>query len=542
MDRHFGKILVFLVVLLAYSCGQVGFITGGEDDEYAPKPILEDVRPPTASINVKPKEIIIPFDEFIQLNSPAKNISVVPADVTLEATVKGKSLSLKPIKGDWVDNTTYAIYLNRAVKDLNEGNDSLMIYVFATGNYIDSLTTAVRVVDAYTNKPKKSITVGLYEQELIDDTSKVSPRYVVMTDDAGLAQFSYLQKGPFYAYAFNDKNQNTQLNEGETRGKLTTIIYADTSTEVIPEIRLMEPRASKFEVKTNNFIAPATWCLGFSKAVPEDTRIIFTNPQPEHLLWNDKKDSLTIFYAMKSRSGKVELVIENIDSRDTISKNYFFKDAVKFNYTTNLEKGSLLIGDTLKIQLIEAINFIDSSQIEVMGKRLGDSVYVSINPIYSKNRGDELTLYHSRVFDSIRVTLPAKAIGGANFSNPEEILLKYNMQPKSKVGTLIVKLDSIPEFGLLEVTTDKGILVKKIKLEQGVLEYTVIDLQPKNYSFRLLIDTDGDRYWSLGDIFTNKQAERIIWFDRKTQIRPNWDVEVKLTLKPEKASVGIEVE
>jgi uncharacterized protein (DUF2141 family) len=542
MDRQFGKILVFLVVLLAYSCGQVGFITGGEDDEYAPKPILEDVRPPMASINVKPKEIIIPFDEFIQLNSPAKNISVVPADVTLEATVKGKTLSLKPIKGDWVDNTTYAIYLNRAVKDLNEGNDSLMIYVFATGNYIDSLTTAVRVVDAYTNKPKKSITVGLYEQELIDDTSRVSPRYVVMTDDTGLAQFSYLQKGPFYAYAFNDKNQNTRLNEGEARGKLTTIIYADTSTEVIPEIRLMAPRAAKFGVKTNSFIAPATWCLGFSKTVPEDTRIIFTNPQPEHLLWNDKKDSLTVFYAMKSRSGKVELVIENINSRDTISKKYFFKDPEKFNYTTNLEKGSLLIGDTLKIQLIEAINFIDSSQIDVMGKPLGDSVYVSITPIFSKNRADELTLYHSRVFDSIRVTLPAKTIGGANFSNPEEILLKYTVQPKSKVGTLIIKLDSIPEFGLLEVHTDKGILVKKIKLEQGVLEYNVIDLQPKTYSFRLLIDTDGDGYWSLGDIFTNQEAERVIWFDSKTQIRANWDVEVKLTLKPGEEALEPEVE
>lgn len=533
MDRHLGKILILFVVLLAYSCGQVGFITGGEDDEYAPKPILEDVRPPMASINVKPKEITIPFDEFIQLNSPAKNISVVPADVTLEATVKGKTLSLKPIKGDWAENTTYAIYFNRAVKDLNEANDSLMIYVFATGNYIDSLTTALRVVDAYSNKPKKSITVGLYDKELIDDTSRVLPRYVVMTDDTGLAQFRYLQKGPFFAYAFNDKNENTLLNESESRGKLTTVIYADTSIEVIPEIRLMAPRATKFEVKTNNFIAPATWSLGFSKAVPEDTQIIFTNPEPDYFLWNDKKDSLTIFYAMKSRSGKVELVIETVDSRDTISKKYFFKDSEKFNYTTNLEKGNLLIGDTLKIQLIEAINVIDSSRIEVMGKPIGDSIYVSITPIFSNYRADEITLYHPREFDSIQVTFPANTIGGENFTNPDEILLKYNVQPKSKVGTLIIKLDSIPEFGLLEVNTDNGLLVKKIKLEQGVFEYNVPDLQPKSYSFTLLIDTDSDGYWSLGDIFTNEEAERVIWFDNKTKIRPNWDVEVKLSLKSE---------
>lgn len=533
MDRHFGKIIVFLSALLTYSCGQVGFINGGEDDKYAPKPILDEMSPPMASINVKPIEIIIPFDEFIQLNSPAKNISVVPADVTLEYTVKGKTLHLKPIKGNWVDNTTYALYLNRAVKDLNEGNDSLMIYVFATGNYIDSLTTAVRVVDAYTNKPIKSITVGLYEQELIDDTSKISPRYVVMTDDTGVAQFSYLQKGPFFTYAFNDKNQNTQLSVGESRGKLTNVVFGDTATEVIPEIRLMAAKTSTFEVLTNNFVAPATWCLGFSKSVPEDARIVFADPQPDGLLWNDKKDSLTIFYAMKSRSGKVELVVENTASRDTISKKYFFKDPEKFNSSTNLEKGSLLIGDTLKIRLIEAITFIDSSQIKVTGKPVGDSVYQSITPVFSSHRADEVTLYHSREFDSIRVTLPGNTIGGENCTNPDEISLNYNVQPKSKVGTLIIQLDSIPEFGLLEMNTDKGLLVKKIRLEQGVFEYNVRDLQPKTYSFRLLIDSDGDGYWSLGDIFTNQEAEHVIWFDSKTQIRPNWDVKVKLSLKTE---------
>ena len=533
MDRFFGKILVFFVVLLTFSCGQVGFITGGEDDEFAPKPILEDIKPPMASINVRPKEIIIPFDEFIQLNSPAKNISVIPADVTLEATVKGKTLTLKPIKGDWVENTTYAIYLNRAIKDFNEGNDSLMTYVFATGSYIDSLETAIRVVDAYTNKPQKGITVGLYEKELLDDTSKVSPRYVVMTDDKGLAQFSYLQKGPFYTYAFNDKDQNTRLNESESRGKLVDVIYADTSIEIIPEIRLMAPKAKRFEVKTNNFVAPSTWCLGFSRALTDDTKIYFTSPQPEGYTWNEKKDSLTIFYASNSRSGKVEIIIENVESRDTISKKYFFKDSEKFNYKTNLDKGVLLIGDTLKLQLIEAITSIDSSKIEVLGKPVGDSLFTSISPVFSKNRPDEVAVFHTRAFDSIRVIISPQAVGGANFYNPEEIVLNYQIQPSNKVGTLIIKLDSIPEFGLLEVNTDKGELVKKINLEQGVFEYKVSNLQPKNYTFRLIIDEDGDGYWSYGDIFSNQEAERIIWFDSKTQIRANWDVEVKLSLKPE---------
>jgi hypothetical protein len=354
-----------------------------------------------------------------------------------------------------------------------------------------------------------------------------------MTDETGLAQFSYLQKGPFYAYAFNDKNQNTLLNEEESRGKLMTLIYADTATEVIPEIRLMAPKAKAFEVKTNNFIAPATWCLGFSKALPDDVNIRFTSPAPAGMFWNDKKDSLTVFYALKSRSGKVELILEGTTSSDTISKKYFFKDAEKFNYKSNLENGKLLVGDTLSIRLTEAITVVDSSKIEFFGKALGDSTFTPISPQLTTFRPDELTVLHSRAFDSIQIILPEQTFGGTNFLNPEKIVLRYHIQPTNKVGTLIIKLDSIPEFGLLELTTDKGEVVQKIKLVSGVFEYKVTDLQPKSYAFRLLIDEDEDGYWSAGDVFANREAERIIWFDSKTQLRANWDVEVKLSLKPD---------
>lgn len=541
MDRLFGKIIVFLIVLLAYSCGQVGFITGGEDDEYAPKPILEEIQPPMASVNVDPQEIIIPFDEFIQLNSPLKNISVVPADVTLEASVKGKSLILKPIKGEWAENTTYAIYLNRAVKDVNEGNDSLMTYVFATGAYIDSLETAVRVVDAYTNKPVKDITVGLYDQALEDDTSDIPPRYVVMTDGSGVAQFRYLQKGPFFAYAFRDKNQNTLLNESESRGQLMTTIYADTLSEILPEIRLMAPKAKDFHVESNEFIAPATWCLGFSQSLLTDAAIRFVSPEPVGLVWNHRKDSLTVFYSMNNRSGKVELIVDQTDGQDTISKKYFFKNLEKFNYSTNLNNGKLHITDTLSLRINEAITILPSEKMAIHGKLKGDSIFQPLPVDLTLQRPDELRLTHDKKYDSIHVSIPAESIGGANFINPQDIHLRYQVQSENKVGTLIITLDSLPSFGILEITTETGITVKTITLKAGVNKYVVKYLQPQNYLFKITIDSDENGVWSVGDIFTQQEAEKVIWFDSKTQVRANWDVEVKLSLKDiEPPIIGIE--
>lgn len=541
MDRLFGKIIVVASILLVYSCGQIGFITGGEVDEQAPKPILEEVNPPMASVNVRPQEISIPFDEFIQLNSPLKNISVVPADVTLEASVKGKSLILKPIKGEWAENTTYAIYLNRAVKDVNEGNDSLMTYVFATGPYIDSLETAVRVVDAYTNKPVKDITVGLYDQALVDDTSNIAPRYMVMTDGSGVAQFRYLQKGPFFAYAFRDKNQNTFLNESESRGQLMTTIYADTLSEILPEIRLMTPKPKDFRVESNEFIAPATWCLGFSKPLPNDATIRFGSTEPAGIVWNDRRDSLTVFYSMNSRSGKVELIVDQTDGQDTITKKYFFKNPEKFNYSTNLNNGKLHITDTLSFRINEAITTLPTEKMAIYGKLKGDSIFQSLPVDINYNRPDELRIMHDRKYDSIHVTIPAESVGGANFVNPQEIHLRYQVQSEYKVGTLIVTLDSIPSFGILEITTDKGITVKTITLKAGVNKYVVKYLQPQNYLFNITIDSDENGVWSVGDIFTQQEAEKVIWFDSKTQVRANWDVEVKLSLKDiEPPIIGIE--
>ncbi len=148
---------------------------------------------------------------------------------------------------------------------------------------------------------------------------------------------------------------------------------------------------------------------------------------------------------------------------------------------------------------------------------------------------------HDRKYDSIHVTIPAESVGGANFVNPQEIHLRYQVQSEYKVGTLIVTLDSIPSFGILEITTDKGITVKTITLKAGVNQYVVKYLQPQNYLFKITIDSDENGVWSVGDIFTQQEAEKVIWFDSKTQVRANWDVEVKLSLKDiEPPIIGIE--
>lgn len=85
--------------------------------------------PPNETIGFRSNEVEITFDEFIQLNNPIQTIFFVPNHATPIASIKNKTLSLK-WEEQLKENTTYVIYMNGALKDVTESNDTLMTYVF----------------------------------------------------------------------------------------------------------------------------------------------------------------------------------------------------------------------------------------------------------------------------------------------------------------------------------------------------------------------------------------------------------------------------
>ena len=119
--------LILSSLLLLVSCAQIGTLTGGDEDLIAPIP--SNITPPQETSHFSDNSVEFTFKEFVSLNNPQQNIFIVPADVIPTASLTKKTLtvtwgdSLKP-------NTTYVLYLNNAVKDVSEGNDSLMTYVF----------------------------------------------------------------------------------------------------------------------------------------------------------------------------------------------------------------------------------------------------------------------------------------------------------------------------------------------------------------------------------------------------------------------------
>jgi uncharacterized protein (DUF2141 family) len=521
--------LAFLIVVLLSSCGQVGVITGGDVDTQAPKPIEEETSPLNASRNIFPEKIIIPFDEFIALNKPAQNIRVIPNDVNLNYSIKGKSLILEKESGEWEQNTTYSIYLNRAVQDITAKNDSIFSYVFSTGNSIDSLVASFFVKDAYENKPQNDITVGLFEQELLNDTSNIEPRYFSTTDKEGKAGFQYLKAGEFFVYAFKDENRNNRMDSNEKRGKVEGIFSPKNTTDSIPPIiKLMPAPVSQVEVRSNEFTTPGIWSIGFNRSLPDSYEVSYDNPIILDTIWNATKDSLQ-FFIYNSLSGSLSFFLQRDSILDTISKRFFFKNQPKLEGTDNLQQSKLAFNDSLVFKWNDPIKAIDSSKINA--SYLVDSNKISFSPSFELLELNELRISGiDRGYDKALITIPPDVITGYNASLLDTIKLDISLGKEKELGNLVVKLDTIPEYGLLTLIDRKGVEVER-RILTGDSTVTFNYLNSGKYTFSLLIDENENLRWDTGDIFLNIPAEKYFKLPESTTVRSNWDVETTLNIK-----------
>lgn len=530
---HYIILGIFSLFLL--SCGQVGSITGGDVDTTSPRVITEGVIPPMESTNISPQTITIPFDEFIEFNKPAENIRVTPADVKLNYAIRKKSVVLSVKSGNWAPNTTYTIYLNRAVKDITEANDSIIAYVFSTGGFLDSLKTAVQVEDAFTGKPVSGVTVGLFTQKLINDTSNIEPRYYASSDDKGIAKFQFIKDTTFFVYAFEDDNLNNRIDATEKRAVLNSPVELDTAFETGPIIRLMSPETKNIQVLNNDVTPPATWRISFNRPLNEQDSFSFISPKPKFVLWNNSKDSLTAFFESNATSGSFSGILHSAEKSDTINKKYFFKDKnnLKLSFTNNLNNRKLWASDTLKFKSNEPILYFDKTHIKLEALRAGDSIQSPLEFEVENVSSIEKGIYFDKNnIEKVFLSISPEAIQGQNHPLKDSINLDFTLQKEKETGVMIIEFDTIPAYGILVITNKASKYEKKVIFD-GIEKSThrIEFLQPGDYSFHYIYDVDRNGRWSTGSIFDDKEPEIIHWFASSTTIRANWEVKTELSIK-----------
>jgi len=347
--------LIFFSALLLASCAQVGTLTGGEEDVYAPAP--NSIEPAQGIVNYTGNNVVFTFKEFVLLNNPLQNIFIVPADVKPIATLSKKTLtvswgdSLKP-------NTTYVLYLNNAVKDVSEGNDSLMTYVFSTGPIIDSLTYQTKVIHSLTNEPVSNCLVGLYKNE-----GDKRPYYFARTNNFGEANFLYLKAGIYSVKAFKDDDKNMEMLQSEALAFRRELLLIDSSRIDSIPLRLFTPASKK--IRSFSYEAPGHFTVGSefeltsSELTLNGNKINATNSR------FITTDSLSIFTKIDTISS-FKLIAKHALSSDTLSLRLSSRDKiVPLKIISGKVDNTYGPHQTIFFKLNDQISSIDTSMISV---------------------------------------------------------------------------------------------------------------------------------------------------------------------------------
>ena len=499
--------LVCVLTLLA-SCGQIGTISGGPKDEIAPQVTSSNLS--DKQTNFKEQLIEFTFDEYVVLNKPMEQIVLVPADSKLESKLSKKTLSIS-IADTLQKNTTYTLYLNAAVKDVSEGNDSLMKFTFSTGRALDSLAFHVRVYDAFTKAWMPKVTVGLYPK--FEDEV---PRYFTQSKEDGFAHFEALRTGAYFVKAFVDKNQDLRIQKDEVQGYLWESVQLNTEQKdtIVFSISLPE-QADK--IKNARLIPPGI--IGVH--VPSENAQTQIQLNGKQLGINELigigEDSLLVSIG-EEKEIDLQLIIAGDTTRvRNTPKQQATKIAVQY-----IEKEGLQ--DRFFLSCTDFIESIDTSKLKL--RDLNDSSLVEYEVNFLANAFEIRPKKYAKKY---QLTLEAGAILGKTTNLSSKFQREINWKQDRDFGDLTVQLSDTVNAGIIHVIQKNQVI--RTVLFNETAKISLPDLLPGEYTFKVIIDSNKNGRWDPISPNLKTLAEEVLLFNTPVKIRTNWEVEVNFDLQ-----------
>jgi uncharacterized protein (DUF2141 family) len=505
---------LFLIIFafLIGGCAIQGTISGGPIDKRAPMFDTMKLEPKLGSKHFNASEIHLPFKEFITLNKASENIIVVPADFKIDPIAKDKVLTLK-LKGQPKTNTTYAIYLNNAVKDLHEGNDTLLTYVFSTGDDIDSISYKGKAIDTRTRLPFKGATIALYSDTATTFVQKASN--FTTTNEKGEYTLNYIHPGTYFLVAFQDQNRDFIPQPFELSGFKTEKIHLvkssidTTSIELFPNL---PKKALRRISHINNEEILITGNLPIDKA-----KITLFN---QKLL--DKKihksDSVSIFVNTNTID-----TIRGILSIDNYIDTFYCRILPKLNH----KNPKLYFPKNIRSRssfLITTNDFISSFNKDSIQLFANDSIKV---PFELKASGYQIQLnpasYSSK---TLKLIVKHSGLTFTNFKEKYNLTQTINVFDSTQYGVFNVVTSSFPSGTILEVFTGEKV-THSHTVDENHTTWKIDDIEKGAYIFKAYFDSNNNGKWDTGVLQKKIQPEKIQIYNEPFQARQNWEVEVK---------------
>ena len=522
-------LLILLIASAFFDCARRGTPTGGSKDTIPP--VLIKAIPASETINFKEKQIKIFFDEYIKLKDVNQKLVISPPQkndpIITPVGTASKFITIKIL--DTLDaNTTYAFNFGNSIVDNNEDNKlENFKYVFSTGTYVDSLNLAGEVTDPMLKKIEKGIDVMLYEYNASFNDStiyKQKPRYLANTLDSTLFELTNLREGKYLLIALKDANNNKIYNpEIDKIGfvKDTIVLPTDqkynfTIFKEVPKLKVFKPKeVSKGRIH-----------FGF-EGDANDLKIEVLTEKPadfkSQIVFEKDKDTLNYWYTPFEADSLNFLVSKNeYAEKFTLKPRNTKIDSL---IITQNATGILHLIDTFSISTNTPMVNFDRSKIIITEK---DSTEIDFKEILSESK-TKLTLNFDKKHNTdYNFELKSKAITDIFGLSNDSIVYKLKTKTPEDYGIINIDFTSTKNTALIvELLNDKDVLIRLVKIDKPQ-KVSFNLLSPGNYGVRVTLDENNNGIWDTGNFLDKRQPEMVKYFDKKTEVRANWDVNLRV--------------
>ncbi len=593
IKRHFQPVpigsagtLAFCGFLLSlfFGCAQIIPPTGGPDDLTPPK--LDTLRStPNYQTRFQKQDIVLTFNEWVELKEVFTQVVISPPlEFRPEITRKKKSIVLKFDEKEVLrDSATYVINYGEAIRDITKGNVAPIVFVFSTGDYIDSLSVKGKVVDAYTGKPTKDVLFMLYENLSDTVVRKDRPFYFAKTDTSGRFQVDNVKSGTFKAFALLDKNLNYRYDsEAEMIGfpdsflvlssakltidtlELDTLLADSTQVDLPDSVVVNTALVDSFSLAQDSLLGDSLKTtlplgiptvnirlfqeskklflrekevgiygrvnLGFSRA-PFDATISFDSVG-QTAFFETEKDSIWLWYSL-AEDAPWNIYVQRDTSIDTVLvktglRTSFFSTAQLVSWDKIPTKAPLQHPfKAYPVIFNYPLDSFDLGKIQL----LEDSTQVPVQPKVVLDTALRRKLLvdfkwkQGKLYELI--FLPGSVMDIYGLSNADSIARKFTVGQEKDYGTLTLKvlgLDSSAAY-VIRILAKNETLFEEYNVD-GTADFqkTIPYMTPDTYSVELIEDLDRNGRWTTGNYDLRRQPERI---QRKVleELRANWEVE-----------------
>lgn len=579
-------IVLLVPLVLLGACANRGTGPQGGPKDSIP-PVLLKETPLNGTCNFTGKQIVLQFDEYVQLNNVAENMLISPPQQTPPIVKAIGKRVMVTFEEDLKDSTTYTIDFGAAICDNNEKNPlGTYSFSFATGDHIDTLAMFGKVINAADLNPVQGVIVGVHE--ILDDSAFATVPFTRIGKSDSTGQFGVLNMrgGRYRIYALRDVSKDYLYQTSEALAYTDEVFSPslaydsivthepDSTGNILPDDTLWYhvPDTIVLKLFTENKQRHY-----FVRALRDKEQHFFT------LLFSAPQDSLPIITALPPDSTQLDstwvdftqyMLCQANPTKDTLvywltDSSAISMDTLNFLMTYKMSDSLFQLVDTTDtIHAIYRHPRLSAKAIEAK-RREAENRKIALK----SNASSKFDIYQSvewyaatplqnyavdsiHLFEKIDTVLKPVAFklepldaSGLRFVmraslQPEHVYTlridsgamhdiygisnksfkaDYRLRSLDEYSTLTIRLTHYDPRARIQVLDEKDKVLRELPAKPEGAVFK--HLAAKSFYVRMYIDIDGDGQWTTGDWSLKRQPEPVYYFSKKLTLRANWEFE-----------------